>query len=176
MPVLAVKASSTFWKFPCSLPPHREVTVMVPPAAGLPPAGALASPEAGGATDAPVLGAVEPLPLPQAARTRALVRNRVRKRSDRFIDHLRCVRSSRITCACDGQGAAKDVRMCLSPPSAAPAGSVRSLFRGPGLRPLPRSSERRRVQDQMTCVIHGETRPQFTRLSIDSTSQSNYSP
>jgi len=32
------------------------------------------------------------------------------------------------------------------------------------------------VQDQMTCVIHGETRPQFTRLSIDSTSQSNYSP
>ena len=66
--------------------------------------------------------------------------------------------------------------MCLSPPSAAPAGSVRSPFRGPGLRPLPRSSERRRVQDQMTCVIHGETRLRLTRLSIDSTSQSSNSP
>ena len=142
-------------------------------AAGLSPAGALPAAVAAGA-DAPVLG--ELLPLLQAARTRALVKNNVRKRSDRFIDHLRCVRPTGTTCARDGQGAAKDVRMCLSPPSAAPAGSVRSLFRGPGLRPLPRSSERRRVQDQMTCVIHGETRPRLTRLSIESASQSSDSP
>ena len=36
----------------------------------------------------------------------------------------------------------------------------------PGLWPLRRSSERRLVQDRMTCVIQRETRPRFIRLSI----------
>ena len=35
MPVFALKASRTFWNESCSLPPHRDVTVM-PPAAGAP--------------------------------------------------------------------------------------------------------------------------------------------
>ena len=91
IPVLAVKASRTFWKFSCSEPPHSEVTVIEPPAAGLPagalpaalPAGVLAG--ADPATD----GAAEPLPEPQAAATSALAMNNETRRSDRFIDHLR---------------------------------------------------------------------------------------
>jgi len=39
--------------------------------------------------------------------------------------------------------------------------------------PCRESSERRLVQDQMTSVIHGETRLRLARLSIESTSQSN---
>src|SRR5579859_1122404 len=33
MPVFALNSSRTFWKAACSLPPHREVTVIVAPAA-----------------------------------------------------------------------------------------------------------------------------------------------
>src|SRR4051794_25640655 len=36
MPVFALKASRTFWNESCSLPPHRDVTVIVPPAPPLP--------------------------------------------------------------------------------------------------------------------------------------------
>ena len=127
-PDLALKASRTFWNDSCSLPPHREVTTMLPAA---PPSwrpGARRPGTAGGRRGrggrAAVLGAAAA--QLQAARTRALVRNKVRTRSDQFIDHLRWVRPTSTTRARDGQGAAKDVRMCLSPPSAAPAGSVRA--------------------------------------------------
>src|SRR5215218_7345144 len=62
MPVFASKASSTFWKFSCSAPPHSDVTVIVPPAV---------APEAPGSVLAPVsadAGATdEPVPVPDAA-------------------------------------------------------------------------------------------------------------
>src|SRR3990170_5913559 len=35
MPVFAVKASRTFWNDSCSLPPHRDVTVIVAPGSGV---------------------------------------------------------------------------------------------------------------------------------------------
>jgi hypothetical protein len=90
MPVFAVKASRTFWKFSCSEPPHRDVTVIAPPAAALPPAGALPPAlSAGALAPPPVLAAGDPEPLLHAAMTSALVMRTERKRSDRFIDHLR---------------------------------------------------------------------------------------
>src|SRR5689334_18497326 len=52
MPVFALKASRTFWKFSCSAPPHRDVTVIVPPAVAEP--------------SGPVLGAV-PVDEPDVA-------------------------------------------------------------------------------------------------------------
>jgi hypothetical protein len=90
MPVFAWKASRTFWKFSCSEPPQRDVTLMVPPVTAL-PAGALpAAVSAGALAPPPVLGAADPpLPLLHAAMTSALVMRTERKRSDRFIDHLR---------------------------------------------------------------------------------------
>ena len=66
--------------------------------------------------------------------------------------------------------------ICSDVPFSSVCGTCRigpSRFPGPGLRPLPRSSERRLVQDQMTCVIQRETRLRLTRLSIGSTSQSS---
>ena len=91
MPVFAVKASRTFWKFSCSEPPQRDVTVMAPLTAGALPAGALpAAVSAGALAPPPEVGAADPpLPLLQAAMTSALVMRTERKRSDRFIDHLR---------------------------------------------------------------------------------------
>src|SRR6185436_4837790 len=91
MPVLALKASRTFWNDSCSLPPHRDVTVMEPPSAGA----ALAASLAAGAlapAEASLDGAVVAPPELHAAATRMLARIRVRIRSDRFIDHLRWVR------------------------------------------------------------------------------------
>jgi len=86
----ALKASRTFWNDSCSLPPHREVTVMEPPSAGAAlAAGSLA---AGPVEPAALDGAVVAPPELHAAATRMTARNRVRTRSDRFIDHLRWVR------------------------------------------------------------------------------------
>src|SRR6266446_7689995 len=90
MPVFAVKASRTFWKFSCSEPPQRDVTVIAPLTAGALPAGALpAAVSAGALAPPPVLAAGDPVPLLHAAITSALVMRTERKRSDRFIDHLR---------------------------------------------------------------------------------------
>src|SRR6266550_5732002 len=89
MPVFAVKASRTFWKFSCSEPPHRDVTVMAPLTAGALPAGALPAAVAGALAPPPEVGAADPPPPPHAAMTSALVMRTERKRSDRFIDHLR---------------------------------------------------------------------------------------
>src|SRR3954454_8397116 len=36
MPVFALNASRTFWNESCSVPPHRDVTVIAPPAPPLP--------------------------------------------------------------------------------------------------------------------------------------------
>jgi hypothetical protein len=44
MPVFAVKASRTFWKFACSAPPHRDVTVIEPLVAPEPPGAVLSVP------------------------------------------------------------------------------------------------------------------------------------
>src|SRR6185369_3675488 len=44
MPVFVLKASRTFWNDSCSLPPHRDVTVIVAPAAAPLPPGAAEPP------------------------------------------------------------------------------------------------------------------------------------
>src|SRR3954469_7055821 len=83
MPVFALKASRTFWKFSCSAPPQRDVTVIVPPAAGLPPP---PLPDAAGEDAPPVLPAGEAVPPPfeQAMRS-ADTTSSVAPRRDRFI-------------------------------------------------------------------------------------------
>src|SRR6266404_7691845 len=90
MPVFAVKASRTFWKFSCSEPPQRDVTVMAPVTAGALPPDELPPAVAAGALAPPaVVAAGDPEPLLHAAMTSALVMRTESKRSDRFIDHLR---------------------------------------------------------------------------------------
>ncbi len=67
IPVFALKASRTFWNDSCSLPPHRDVTVMEPPAAALSAGAEAAGAEAAGAEAA---GAeAEAPPPPQAVTT-----------------------------------------------------------------------------------------------------------
>src|SRR3954451_19570947 len=83
MPVFALKASRTFWKFSCSAPPQRDVTVIVPPAAGLPPP---PLPDAAGEDAPPVLPAGEAVPPPfEHAMRSADTTISVAPRRDRFI-------------------------------------------------------------------------------------------
>src|SRR5215210_3197307 len=71
MPVFAVNASRTFWKFSCSAPPQRDVTEIVAPAfAPVPPLSA--APLADAAGDAPPVlaaGAAVPPPFEHAMRS-----------------------------------------------------------------------------------------------------------
>src|SRR5215212_5099005 len=80
MPVLALKASSTFWKFSCSAPPHRDVTVISPPAVAEPPASLLPAPvDAGGAALPPLAaGAAGVAPPLHAAAMKATERGSAR--------------------------------------------------------------------------------------------------
>src|ERR1700675_4511779 len=81
MPVFAVKASRTFWKFACSAPPHREVTVIEPLVAPEPPGAVLSVPVLPAGADAALLppGAVVAPPLHAPRISIAAIGNVIRR-------------------------------------------------------------------------------------------------